>query len=134
MLLLLSASILLAAAPPAPVQPLSLAATAFGEPVSIEVHDLPADAAEAAMRAALAEIEAIERLTGLAEETSPAAAVGAAPMEAKAGRSLAALNAAAGASAQTADRRLVELLAQTKEFCIWSQSAYRPLSSRLSRR
>jgi len=150
MLPLLLASILLAAAPPAPVQPLTLSATAFGEPVSIEVHDLPADAAESAMRAALAEIEAIDRLTGLAEETPPAAAAGAATMEAGAGgpavevtaggpaaaadgngRGLAALNAAAGAGARTADRRLVDLLARTNEFCVWSRGAYGPLGGRL---
>ena len=131
------ALILLAVALPAPVQPLTLSATAFGEPVSIEVHDLPADAAESAMRAALAEIEAIDRLTGLAEETPPAAAADAATMEAGAsgpavevtaggpaaaadgnGRGLAALNAAAGAGARTADRRLVDLLARANEFCI----------------
>ena len=168
MLPLLLASILLAAAPPAPAapavpaapatpaEPLTLTATAFGEPVSIEVRDLTADAAEAAMRAALDEIEAIERLTARGEETSepavaaatteagasgggPAGVAGGAATVKAAGSGggdatpadLARLNAAAGAGAQAADPRLVELLARAEDFCVWSRGAYGPLGGRL---
>lgn len=122
MLPMLFAGLLLAVGPavPAPAQPLTLTATAFGAPVLIEVRDLPGEGAEAALRAALAEIEAIERLTSPAGDEAGG---------------LAALNgAAAGAGgARAADPRLVELLARAAQFCLWSQGAHGPLGGRLYR-
>jgi hypothetical protein len=51
------------ATPPEPAAPRTATGTAFGEPLSMEVHDLPAAAAEAALGAAAREIAEIERLT-----------------------------------------------------------------------
>jgi thiamine biosynthesis lipoprotein len=104
------------ATPPEPAAPRTATGTAFGEPLSMEVHDLPAAAAEAALGAAAREIAEIERLTS----TGP-------------GGGLAALDAAAGSGPQPADPRLVELLGRAVKFCLWTQGAHGPLGGDLYR-
>jgi thiamine biosynthesis lipoprotein len=108
------------------IQPLRLAAPAFGQTVEIEVRDLSRGASGEAIHAALAEVAEIERLT------DPDA-----PPEAIAGSlipgSIAALNARAGAGFSPVDPRLVPALIRGLEICFWSERAHGPLARDLYR-
>ena len=91
---------------PIPAAPLRLTSTAFGQPVTIEVRDLPEPAAREAIQQALSEVSEVERL---------------------ASDGLAALNAAAGQAPQAVDRRLFDLLTRAQSFCVWSDGSHGPL-------
>jgi thiamine biosynthesis lipoprotein ApbE len=109
MLPLVFALLLGAPAPPAPAQPaapLRLTSTVFGQPMAIEVRDLPEPAAREAIQQAFSEVAEVERL---------------------ASGGLAALNAAAGQAPQPVDRRLFELLTKAQSFCVWSDGSHGPL-------
>jgi FAD:protein FMN transferase len=98
--------------PPAPaVEPPRLSSQAFGRTVEIEVRDLSAEAARAAIQKAFAEIAEIERLT---DATRPDGG-------------LAVLNAASGKGPQPVDPRLMAVLARASDFCIWSEGTHGPL-------
>lgn len=100
------------------IRPVRIAATAFGDPVEIEVRDLPRDTARAAIQAALAEVSELERLTRTRPASSDTGG-------------LSALNAAAGGGAQAVDPRLMPLLVRAQEFCFWSDGAHGPLGGDL---
>ena len=103
-------------AAPDTIQPLRLAAPAFGQTVEVEVRDLSRDAAREAIQAALAEVSEIERLT------DPDA-----PPDALRPGSLATLNAQAGAGPVAVDPRLIPALLRGIEVCFWSERAHGPL-------
>jgi FAD:protein FMN transferase len=108
------------AAPPAaaaPAHPLRASGPAFGVKVEIEVRDLPRDAAEAAVRAAIAEAGEVERLT---DATRPDSEV-------------AALNAGAGRGPRRLDPRLFQALTRALDFCNWSEGRQGPLGRELHR-
>lgn len=90
---------------------------AFDRSFVLEVRDAPRETADAALRAAVAEVREIEALVGL--DGDPA------------GRGVAALNAAAGGDPIVVDPRLAELLDRTASFCLWSRQALGPLGGRL---
>lgn len=92
---------------PAPSAPVRLTATAFGQPMEIEVRDLPEPAAREAIQQAFSEVVEVERL---------------------ASEGIAALNAAAGQAPQPVDRRLFETLTRARSFCVWSDGAHGPLA------
>lgn len=98
------------------IRPVRIAAVAFGDPLEIEVRDLPRDVARAAIQTALADVEELERLT----RTSGSEPGG-----------LGALNAAAGIGPQPLDPRLMPLLVRAQEFCFWSEGAHGPLGGDL---
>ncbi|MDP9120971.1 MAG: FAD:protein FMN transferase, partial [Acidobacteriota bacterium] len=98
-------------------QPLRMSATAMGEKVEIEVRDLPPEAAQAAIQAALAEVFEIDRLTDPARPDSQVAT----------------LNARAGKGPQPTDRRLLAIFARALDFCIWSDRTHGPLGQPLYR-
>jgi len=100
-------ALLLGAAVPAPAVPLRLTGQAFGQPVEVEVRDLPEPAAREAAGQALAEIAGIERL---------------------ASEGLTALNAAAGQGPQALDPRLFAALTRAQSFCVWSDGSHGPLA------
>jgi thiamine biosynthesis lipoprotein len=110
--------VLLLGAPPAPAaaSPVRLAHQAFGRPMEIEVRNLPADAARAAIQRAFVEVGEMERLSD--------------PVRPEGG--LALLNAAAGKGPQPADPRLVAVLDKARSFCFWSESLYGPLGRDLN--
>jgi len=93
-----------------------LEGTLLDRPARLEVAGLEAEAAEAALRSALAEAE------GAALLAEPGG---------DAGSGLGRLNAAAGGAAQTVDARLLDLLARTLDFCRWSDGAHGPLGGHL---
>lgn len=97
---------------PMPAEPTRLATNAFGAEVEVEVRDLPAVAAKAAIRAALAEIHALAQLSD--PDGSEPGGVGA-------------LNRAAAKGPQAVDPRAHELMLRSLQFCIWSDGAYGPL-------
>lgn len=112
---------LAAASPPEPaLAPLRMTAEAFGGQATIEVRELPREAAEPAIRAALDEVRAVERLTDpLAQDSS--------------GRhGVAWLNDHAGRGPQPVDPVLLPLLARAGDFCVWSEGATGPLSGALA--
>lgn len=119
---------LLAPLLPLTAQPVRLGAEAFGEPVHVEIRDLPAGDAEEAAREAIDEILDLERLT------DPAAAAEPADPEAEGpeGVGVAALHAADGGPVQL-DPRLLSVLQRAQEFCTWSDGAQGPLGGRLYR-
>lgn len=90
--------------------------TAFGQRLQVEVRGMSTAEADAALRAAVDEVRAIETLVD--------------PWgDAEAG--LATINAAAGAGALAADPRLIELLERALSFCDWSRGAHGPLGGQL---
>ena len=97
-------------------EPVRLATNAFGASAEIEVRDLPAAAARAAIEAALSEIYAISVLTD-PEGTDPGG--------------VGSLNQSAGHEAHPVDPRVGELLLRSLQFCIWSGGAYGPLGGGL---
>lgn len=100
-------------------QPVRLGAEVFGEPVHVEVRDLPADDADEAAREAIREMQDLERLTDLrATDSEP---VGVAAVHESGGGPLA------------VDPRLFALLERTRDFCAWSDGAQGPLGGRLYR-
>lgn len=119
--MLLLAALLLAQVPaaaeptPAPT-PLRLSVPAFGSKAEAEVRDLPAAAADAALRQALGRIVTLDRLTDPARSDS----------------ALAQLNAAAGKGPQKIDPDLFGLLERALEFCTWSDGIDGPLGGRLN--
>jgi thiamine biosynthesis lipoprotein ApbE len=123
LLALLLAALLPAAAPAAP-PPVHADGSAFGLPVAIEVRDLPADTARAAVAAALREVAVLER------ETDPESPAG--PAKPIAG-TLAALNAAAGRGPQPIEPHLFQVLSRAADFCLWSNGAHGPLARDLYR-
>jgi thiamine biosynthesis lipoprotein ApbE len=104
--LLLAAPVITAPSP----HPVRQTSRAFGEPVEIEVRGLPPEAAQEALRKALAGVTESERL--IAGGT-------------------AALNAAAGKGPQAVDPGFLALLARTVSFCQWSEGAHGPLGKTL---
>lgn len=108
--------LLLAVPPPLAAQPVRLTLEAFGFPAEIEVRELRSDLGRAAAEAALAEIDALHRLTD-PDSTAPG--------------SLGALNAAAGDGPLAIDPRLAELLTRALQFCGWSAQAHGPLGGHL---
>jgi thiamine biosynthesis lipoprotein len=100
-----------ASPPPAPDEPVRLAAKAFGRPMEIEIRDLPENAAQSLIQKALAEVAEIERLTDAAQPAG----------------GLAALNATAGKGPQGVDPRLLSVLAVARDFCFWSEGAHGPM-------
>jgi FAD:protein FMN transferase len=103
--------------PPAPaaIHPLRASAPAFGGKLEIEIRDLPREAADTAIRAAVAEVGEVERMT-----------------DAGAG-DLGALNAAAGKGPRHLDPRLWETLHRALDFCFWSDGKEGPLARDLYR-
>jgi FAD:protein FMN transferase len=103
---------------PPPAGPLPRRATgrAFDEALVLEVRGLERPEADAALRAAAAELRELERL--LAPEG-----------DAEGG--LAALNAAAGGEPVVLDARLLDLLSRALAFCTWSGQAHGPLGGGL---
>jgi thiamine biosynthesis lipoprotein ApbE len=89
-----------------PSVPLRMTSTAFGQPMAIEVRDLPEAEAREAIQQAFSETAEVERL---------------------ASDGLAALNAAAGQAPQAVDRRLFDALSRAQSFCVWSDGAHGPL-------
>ena len=106
------------------IQPLRLAAPAFGQTVEIEVRDLSKEASREAIHAALAEVAEIERLTD--PDAPPEAG---SPISG----SIAALNAQAGAGLTPVDPRLIPALIRGLEVCFWSERAHGPLARDLYR-
>ncbi len=124
LLLALLLPLLLPAAAPAAPPPVHADGSAFGLAVAIEVRDLPADTARAAVAAALREIAVLER------ETDPGSPAG--PAKPIAG-TLAALNAAAGRGPQPIEPHLFQVLSRAADFCLWSNGAHGPLARDLYR-
>jgi thiamine biosynthesis lipoprotein len=93
-------------------------AGAFGLPLTIEVRDLPRADADAALRAAVAELREIEALTDADGEPDLGG--------------LARLNAAAGGEPVDVDARFADLLQRALTFCAWSDRALGPLGGRLN--
>ena len=91
-------------------EPVRLSATLLGTHAEIEVRDLPRTEADAAIRAALAEAYAIERLVSDDGEMPGG---------------LASLVSTPGGG--TVDPRLAELLLGTLRYCFWSNGAHGPL-------
>jgi thiamine biosynthesis lipoprotein len=89
----------------------------FGEPIVMEVRDLPREAASAALAAALAEAAEVERMTDPADAASE----------------LARLNEAAGKGPRQVDMRLLVAVGRALNFCIWSEGKEGPLASDLYR-
>ena len=106
----------LAAAPQDASRPLRMSMQAFGVQAEIEVRDLPAREAEAAIQAALTEIHQVAQLADTGGEAAGGVGV---------------LNRAAGQSPQEIDQRLGELLLRSLQFCIWTQGVYGPLGGQL---
>jgi thiamine biosynthesis lipoprotein len=106
-----------AASPGSPVHPLRATGAAFGGTLEVEIRDLPRAAAEAAIQAAFAVAEEVERMT------DPGRADG----------ELAALNAAAGRGPRRVDPRLYAALARALDYCIWSEGKEGPLGGNLHR-
>jgi thiamine biosynthesis lipoprotein ApbE len=98
--------VLLLGAPSPSTAPLRLTSQAFGNPVEIEVRNLPPEIAREAIQKALSEIAEVERLTG---------------------GGLSTLNAAAGKGPQPLDPRLLTVLTRARDFCFWSEGAHGPL-------
>jgi thiamine biosynthesis lipoprotein len=90
---------------------------AFGVTLAIEVRDLSAGAANAAIQAAVTEVREVERLTD----------------GSRAGSAVAMLNAAAGKGPQRIDPRLFETLVRALDFCLWSDGKEGPLARDLHR-
>jgi len=88
-------------------QPLRLSGEAFGFPSQIEVRDLPRDRADAAIRAAFAELDHAEAEARALERT------------------------AAGGQAVRLDAAASELLRRAEAFCLWSENAVSPLGGEL---
>jgi len=114
---------LLLSPPLAPPSPLHLDGRAFDQPVTIDVRDLPPDAAREAASAALREIAVLER------ETDPEPPAGAPPIVG----TLAALNAAAGKGPQAVEPHLFTILSRTADYCTFSNGALGPLARDLYR-
>jgi len=107
-----------AASPGSPVHPLrATGAAAFGGALEVEIRDLPREAADAAIQAAVAEAGEMERLT------DPSRPEG----------ELAALNAAAGKGPRRVDPRLYAALARALDYCQWSEGKEGPLAGNLHR-
>jgi thiamine biosynthesis lipoprotein ApbE len=90
---------------------------AFGAPLEIEVRDLPRDAADAALRAAIAEAAEVERLTDAERPDGGISQV----------------NATAGLAGREVDPRLFEALVRASNFCWWSGGKEGPLGRDLNR-
>ena len=100
------------AGPGAVAEPVRLSARLLGEPVALEVRDLPPEDGDDAVRAAFARTAELADLL--------AAAVGR-------------LNAGAQEERSVAVEPVVaELLARALEFCAWSQASHGPLGGRLA--
>jgi thiamine biosynthesis lipoprotein len=97
-------------------RPIRMSMPAFGVQAQVEVRDLLAKDAEAAVQAALTEIHQVAQLADGDGETPLGAG---------------ALNRAAGQATQDVDERLAELLLRSLQFCIWTQGAYGPLGGGL---
>src|SRR5262249_60098012 len=98
---------LLLSPPFAPPSPLHLDGRAFDQPVTIDVRDLPPDAAREVASAALREIAVLER------ETDPEPPAGTSPIAG----TLAALNAAAGKGPQAVRPPLLPILSRAPRHC-----------------
>lgn len=97
-------------------EPTRMATPAFGITAEIEVRDLAAGVAGAAIEAALSEVFDLSRLSDpQGVETGGAGE----------------LNRSAGRGPMTIDPRLAELLLRSLQFCIWSNGAYGPLGGEL---
>lgn len=96
-------------------EPVRMAMEAFGSDAQIEVRDLPREAAEAAIQAALAEIYEIERLT----DTKTAAPGGLHGAEVRAGTEV------------PVDPRMAELMVRAVQYCLWSSGVFSPLGGRV---
>ncbi|HTQ80058.1 MAG TPA: FAD:protein FMN transferase, partial [Thermoanaerobaculia bacterium] len=117
-LLLLASGLLLAvAAPIRPAETARISAPAFGSQAEIEVRGLIKSEADAALREAVGEIDAV------AQATDPSAP----------GSAIAALNAAAGAGPRAVEPSLLQLLSRSLDFCVWSEGAHGPLGRELYR-
>ncbi len=100
-----------------PAHPLRARGEVFGEALEIEVRDLPHDAADAALRAALAEAAEVERLTDAVRPDG----------------GLTRINATAGRAGAEVDPRLFEALVRAISFCWWSSGKEGPLGRDLHR-
>lgn len=106
------------ASPASPVHPLrATGAAAFGGALEVEIRDLPREAADTAIQAAVAEAGEMERLT------DPRRPEG----------ELAALNAAAGKGPHRVDPRLYAALVRALNYCLWSEGKEGPLAGNLHR-
>lgn len=116
--MLLLAALLLASAPPAaePATPLRLTVAAFHGKAAAEVRDLPAGAADQALRRALQRIVELDRLTDPEDSSS----------------AVARLNAASGKGPQKLDADLATVLERALGFCDWSEGIHGPLGGRLN--
>lgn len=97
--------------PQSTAEPVRMSAAVFGAQAEVEVRDLPRAAAEEAIRAALAEIYTIDRLT--TEGSGLAGSIGD-------------LNAATG-PLRGLDPRLATLLLDSLRYCLWSSGSHGPL-------
>lgn len=84
--------------------------------LTVEVRGMAREAADAALRAAIAAVRELEELIDPRSEAADG---------------LAALNAAAGGEAMALDPRLIEMLERALSFCTWSQGAHGPLGGTL---
>ncbi len=103
------------------LRPVRIASAAFGERLEIEVRDLPREAANAAIQAAMAEVAETERLLRPDTVDLAQAPVG----------GIGSLNATAGQGPHPVDPKLMALLVRTQEFCFWSEGAHGPLGRSL---
>jgi len=93
-------------------------AGAFGQPLRVDVRDLPRASADEALRAAVAEVREIEALADAGGDPDLGG--------------LARLNAAAGGEPVDVDPRFAALLDRALSFCRWSDRAVGPLGGRLN--
>ncbi len=115
---MLSLVVLLAAgsATGAPAQPVRMSLALGDVRLVAEVRDLPAAAAESALRRSLETAEEMSRIAQLDGETAAG---------------VAAVNRAAGQGASPVNPRLLRLLARAQEFCLFTEGAHGPLGARL---
>lgn len=102
-------------APPPTAEPVRISAEIGPHRVSIEVRDLPRDAATRAVRQAIGTLAAVRRsLSGQQPDSR-----------------IAELNAAAGRHDHATDRGSAAVLERALGFCIWSQGAQGPVGGEL---
>ena len=111
--------LLLLAADPTPspaARPVRLSMALGESRLVAEVRDLPAAAAEAALRQSLETAEEVARI---------------AQSEAASASGVSAVNGAAGQGARPVNPRLLRLLRRAQDFCVFTEGAHGPLGARL---
>lgn len=106
-------------------------ARAFGETLEVEVRNLPRDNARQAIEAAILEVLHVEALL---RPEAPLTAASKPPADSSSPQlaDLAELNAGAGLGPQRPDPRLLQILARSWDYCIWTRGAHGPLGGELN--